>query len=250
MGRFGRAPGPGLCVGSNGRFDAMSGKRGAREQRQRVTGACPSGAGIVDSVGYSGTCQLLRDRAEREDRQYPRRCASAEAAEDTGNNAADFMSGGPTPRNTASADQQRPVVAGVRENVGSSLAPGPLVPNPPPRRVQVYFTLPRAADVRVRVLDLQGRAVATSGRGAFTPGLHDARGNGLTTRGPAWQVGIYSVQLGRPGPARVVKKASDRALRGMRLWFAAPLTPSGAIRWVAARFFDARNVDREEDRAG
>jgi hypothetical protein len=64
--------------------------------------------------------------------------------------------------------------------------------------MHVQFALPRAADARLRVFDLQGRVVATIADGHMPAGRHVAVWDGRTASGPA-QPGIYFVRLQAPG---------------------------------------------------
>jgi len=44
------------------------------------------------------------------------------------------------------------------------------------------ITVPRAANVRLSVVDLQGREVAVLAEGVYSPGRHEIRWDGGTTR--------------------------------------------------------------------
>lgn len=72
-----------------------------------------------------------------------------------------------------------------------------LTPNPTSGGARFEFTLPRAADVRITVLDVQGREIATLARGEFAPGRHEASWDGSSSRGPVG-AGVYFVRYHAP----------------------------------------------------
>jgi hypothetical protein len=78
---------------------------------------------------------------------------------------------------------------------------GPPSPNPSAGAVRVEFEVPRKTTVRLRVLDVQGREVATLANADQEPGLHQVLwdGRGSTSLVPA---GIYFLRLDTPEGAR------------------------------------------------
>ena len=79
-----------------------------------------------------------------------------------------------------------PPLAQARADAELTLA---VAPNPTPGPATVTFHLPRAADVRVEVVDALGRRVATLAQGPLEAGLHRA---GVD---PALPAGVYFVRL-------------------------------------------------------
>ncbi len=75
----------------------------------------------------------------------------------------------------------------------SSLAPNPFVST-----TRLGFTLPAAAQARVQVFDVHGRAVRTLAAGAFEPGRHTVEWNGLDGAGHPVPGGVYFVRLDSP----------------------------------------------------
>jgi subtilisin family serine protease len=73
-----------------------------------------------------------------------------------------------------------------------------VAPNPSKDVVNVEFTVPRAAQVRVVVLDVQGREVATLANGMQVPGRHQALWSG-EVRGAKATSGVYFVRMQAPG---------------------------------------------------
>jgi len=73
-----------------------------------------------------------------------------------------------------------------------------IAPNPSRGKVPVSFVVPHDAGVRVTVLDVKGRHVATLLQGNVTAGRHQITWNGNTERGPA-AGGVYFIRLDTPG---------------------------------------------------
>lgn len=80
----------------------------------------------------------------------------------------------------------------------TAFALGRLMPNPTTGATQVEFDLPREANVRVVVIDTQGREVAILASGSYSAGRHLARWDGRGTRGAA-PVGVYFVRYSAGG---------------------------------------------------
>jgi hypothetical protein len=94
-----------------------------------------------------------------------------------------------------------PTAVGGPAHGGLALAPP--APNPARGTVRLSFDLPRATRVRMDVLDVQGRLVATLADGEFGAGRHERAWDGATTRGRA--AGLYFVRLRTPD-GRLVRR--------------------------------------------
>lgn len=70
-------------------------------------------------------------------------------------------------------------------------------PNPTNGPARIGFALPRAADVSLRVIDVQGRVVATLAQGVHESGRYQAQWDGASRRGRV-PAGLYFVQLSTP----------------------------------------------------
>ncbi|MEO5989555.1 MAG: alpha-amylase family glycosyl hydrolase [Candidatus Eisenbacteria bacterium] len=68
-------------------------------------------------------------------------------------------------------------------------------PNPATGTMVLGFTLPRAGNVSLAVLDLAGREVARPAMGAFGSGPHTVRWDGRSLDGAALPAGLYFVRL-------------------------------------------------------
>jgi hypothetical protein len=73
-----------------------------------------------------------------------------------------------------------------------------VAPNPTSGPTTVDFALPRAAHLRLAVLDVQGREIALLANGAYEPGRHQVTWSGRTERGLA-QAGVYFVRFEAEG---------------------------------------------------
>jgi hypothetical protein len=80
----------------------------------------------------------------------------------------------------------------------TEFALGAISPTPTPGKARIAFALPREARIRVSVMDLQGREVATVADGVYPSGRHEAVWNGRGTRG-ALPAGVYVVRMSVPG---------------------------------------------------
>lgn len=72
-------------------------------------------------------------------------------------------------------------------------------PNPFKGSTAIAFSLAERGDVRLEVLDLAGRVVATLAEGTFEPGSHTLRWGGLDAKGNAVAKGVYFHRLSAPG---------------------------------------------------
>jgi FlgD Ig-like domain/PKD domain len=78
-----------------------------------------------------------------------------------------------------------------------AFALGPPRPSPSAGPVALEFAVPRAAQVRLRVMDVQGRAVRTLAAGPYEAGRHVVTWDGLSSQGRA-RAGLYFVWLQTP----------------------------------------------------
>ena len=98
-------------------------------------------------------------------------------------------------------------VSGVFEVFGATdvepppavLAFAPVRPNPAAGEALLRFGLPRAAQVRLEVFDLQGRRVRTLAAGALEAGWHEVRWTGRTDEGGRLNAGLYFVRFRAEG---------------------------------------------------
>jgi hypothetical protein len=131
---------------------------------------------VSGSLTRDGAVNVLSDRDVESGRVYWYRLVTTL----TGSGTATF---GPV-----SASGAEPAVAFALTSIGPTPSTGP---------VRITFTLPREAQIRMHVLDVQGRNIATLVDGPMPPGRHEAlwpAGGG--TRPPA---GLYFVRLTWPG---------------------------------------------------
>ena len=188
-------------------IDAIEGKVVLVDNNVTLTGACPSGAGIVDVVGYGGAdCSETAPTGAFNNVTAGLR--NNAGCDDTDDNASDFSTGTPTPRNSATPASICTEWVAV-EPSGLEFGLGRLAPNPARRVVQVPFALARAAEVHLRVLDIQGRVIATLADGTYPAGSHRVSWSGFTTAGPA-RSGVYFVQLQTAGRVYVRRLALTR----------------------------------------
>ena len=78
----------------------------------------------------------------------------------------------------------------------------PVQPNPLHGSGWIGFAVPRETRVRVSVLDVQGREVATLAEGLYPPGRYQLTWGGHSGRGSA-KAGLYFVRLSAPGSTLV-----------------------------------------------
>lgn len=88
-----------------------------------------------------------------------------------------------------------PTTAGVEGAVATALEFSPVAPNPARGQARFAFRLPRAADVRLELLDLQGRRVAVLADGARAAGAHSVEWR----RPAAVRPGVYLARLRADG---------------------------------------------------
>ena len=93
-------------------------------------------------------------------------------------------------------------VTTVGDAPGHAYALAPVRPNPARGPLTFAFELPHAAWVRLEVLDVTGRHLATVAAGAFAAGRHEARWSGIATDGSPAAPGVYLVVLRSEGMQR------------------------------------------------
>ncbi|HMB71533.1 MAG TPA: FlgD immunoglobulin-like domain containing protein, partial [bacterium] len=76
-----------------------------------------------------------------------------------------------------------------------------LHPNPGRHGTEVRFSLERAHDVRVDVIDVTGRRVSTLADARFASGRHELAWNGTDERGRTVAAGVYWVRVSGGGVA-------------------------------------------------
>jgi hypothetical protein len=89
-------------------------------------------------------------------------------------------------------------------------------PNPVRNTTHIGYALPFVAPVELRILDLQGRAVAVLAHGITSAGRHDVVWNGRTGGGPLAGAGIYFVQLRANGRTFTRRLVITRLVRTPR----------------------------------
>jgi parallel beta-helix repeat protein len=72
-------------------------------------------------------------------------------------------------------------------------------PNPFNPRTTIFFVLPEAGPVRLRILDLRGRRVASFAWDELAPGRHELPWDGTDMHGRALPSGVYLYELKAPG---------------------------------------------------
>jgi hypothetical protein len=80
----------------------------------------------------------------------------------------------------------------------TAFALGLVSPNPAAGPVAMSFAVPQQSRVRLSLLDVQGREVATLADGVFTPGVYQVTWTGEGSRGAA-PAGVYFVRYQTPG---------------------------------------------------
>lgn len=75
----------------------------------------------------------------------------------------------------------------------SNLAIAAIRPNPSRGATSIEFQVPRQAQVRISIIDLQGREVAILQDSSFGPGRYETTWDGRTSRGPA-AMGVYFIR--------------------------------------------------------
>jgi hypothetical protein len=178
-------------------MSAVAGKIVLANDSIMLTGSCPSDASIVDRVGYGGAdCPEAASIAALDNVTAAFR--NSGGCDDTNDNSADFTVAAPAPRNSSSPYHYCSEWLGVADATPMEFGLGPVIPNPSRGALRFELALPRATPVRVTMLDVQGREVATLAEGVFAPGRHPIEWNGLEAPGTA-RSGVYFIRLAVPG---------------------------------------------------
>jgi hypothetical protein len=90
-----------------------------------------------------------------------------------------------------------------------AFALGPIAPNPSRQGARISFALPRQTTVRLRVLDIQGREVATLADGVYPAGRHDVLWGGAR-QGRLVTSGLYFVRYDAGGASFVQRLVVTR----------------------------------------
>ncbi len=84
------------------------------------------------------------------------------------------------------------------------------VPNPSSHAARFQFSLPTAADVKLELLDLQGRSIRTLASGPHAAGSHAAVWDGTDASGRRVAAGLYLARLEADSETRVVRLTLTR----------------------------------------
>ena len=172
---------------------AVNGKVAVVRNNIPLSGECPTDPEISDMVGY-GVANCSEGAAAATLDNVTAAHRNDLGCRDTDQNAPDFTAGAPTPRNSATPIHLCTFWLGVGETATAEFALKPVFPNPARDGFRVSFVLARAADIRLEVVDLQGRAVASVAQGVYPAGTHEARWTGASRSGIA-RSGIYFLRL-------------------------------------------------------
>lgn len=100
-------------------------------------------------------------------------------------------------------------LSGMADVAITSFALRSIAPNPSKGVTRIDYAVPRESEVRLSVLDVQGREVAVLAHGNTGAGYYQATWNGNTERGMA-PAGLYFVRLKAPGQNLVRRLALSR----------------------------------------
>jgi len=90
-----------------------------------------------------------------------------------------------------------PIVVEAQPRLDSRLVE--VGPNPGVGPVRIAFTLKQMSSIEIDVFDVQGRKVASPGRGAWPAGTHELVWDGRTRSGEPAPAGMYVVRYAFPG---------------------------------------------------
>lgn len=162
-----------------------------------LSGGCPSGPTIRDYVGYgSADCFEVVAAATLDNVTAGHR--RSDGCDDTNHNLGDFVGGPPAPRNTSVPIHFCPEWVDAEPAAVAEFALSPVSPNPSRGVARMSFALPVGGAVRLRVMDLQGRVVASLVDGDLPSGRHHVTWDGTTAGGPL-RSGMYFVRLETSG---------------------------------------------------
>jgi hypothetical protein len=162
-----------------------------------LSGTCPSGPEIVDFVGY-GTANCSEASAATAGSNLAALFRNGSGCDESDDNLADFSTATPAPRNSATPMHFCSMWTAVDPATGADFTLWPPAPNPTQGPARIAFALPVDARVRLTVLDLQGRRVATLADGELSAGRHEMKWDGRDG-GRVARPGIYFVRLEVPG---------------------------------------------------
>ena len=189
-------------------MSAISGKVALVSGNTPLAGSCPIGAGVMDFVGYGAAdCSETTPAGALDNTTADFR--NNGGCDDSDDNLADVTGAAPGPRNSASPINICAFWAGVGDTPVTEFSLGRPAPNPVNGMLHVPFALPRRAEVRLDVIDIQGRVVARLAEGIFPAGQHEVTWTGALKAGMA-RSGVYFVRLKVPGQALVRRVSVTR----------------------------------------
>jgi hypothetical protein len=166
-----------------------------------LNGSCLLGPSVMDVLGYGGAdCSETAPTGALDNATADFRRNGG--CLDTGNNLSDFTRAAPLPRNSSTPISPCSYWLAVEEASLTEFSLGRPTPNPVHGTMRVPFILQRDADVRLEVLDIQGRVVATLLEGTLSAGRHEAMWTGAAKRGMA-KSGVYLVRMQAVGQSFV-----------------------------------------------
>lgn len=158
-----------------------------------LAGTCPTSPSIVDRVGYGGAnCSETAPASTTSNLVASHR--NNGGCDETNHNAADFATGPPTPRNTGTPVNLCARWVSASPSVATEFALGRPAPNPTRGETRVSFALAVESRVRLEVLDVQGRRVASLVNGVLPAGRYEATWN-VAGRGDPMRPGLYFIRL-------------------------------------------------------
>ena len=171
---------------------ASDGKLALVKDNVLLAGACPSGGTIVDLLGYgAATCSEASPVTAMSNTLASFR--NHGGCDETNNNLADFSSGTPVPRNSASPANICDLWLGVGSRPTEFVLSTPK-PNPSHGMSRVSLGLPVESRVRLTVSDVMGRRIASLVDGVLPAGQHDLSWSGVGDGGPV-RSGLYYFTL-------------------------------------------------------
>jgi len=186
-------------------LSAVTGKVALVNSGVVLAGNCPSGANIIDFVGYgSADCSEGPAPAVAAD-NLTAEFRNSDGCDDSDRNSLDFALGSPAPRNSATPEHICSEWLAVEDGI-TNFTLGNAVPNPMRGSAYIPFALPRESEVRIEVIDVQGRIAATLVNGRLPAGRHEAKWDGSGGAG-ALPPGIYLVRM-RVAGAMLVRRVT------------------------------------------
>ena len=174
-------------------LSASTGKLALVNNVAPLAGNCPSGPNIIDFLGYGAAdCSegslpaVAADNLTAEFR-------NSNGCDDSDRNTFDFAIAAPAPRNSATPVNICTEWLGVDDGV-TAFTLGNAIPNPSRGLARIPFALPRESEVRIDVIDVQGRIAATLVEARLPAGRHETKWGGAGSAG-ALPPGIYLVRM-------------------------------------------------------